>query len=161
MPYASLSSAWLAVALIAAYALGGISPGWWIVRRAGGGDIRARGSGTTGATNVGRVLGERGFLAVLALDALKGGCAVAGARVLVPASPWSVLAFPAVVAGHIWPIWLGFRGGRGAGPLLGGCIALSVYLALCSVVAGLAILAATRQRFLAGAVAFTASVVFM
>src|SRR5580658_10788350 len=146
MPYAFLPSAWLALALVAAYVLGGVSPGWLAVRLAGGGDVRARGSGTTGATNAGRVLGDRGFILVLALDALKGGVAVEIARVLAPASPWAVLAVPAVVAGHIWPIWLGFRGGRGAAPLLGCCIALSPWLALGSVLPGLALLAATKQR---------------
>lgn len=159
MPPAALAR--LAAALAAAYALGGVSPGWWLVRRAGSGDVRTQGSGGTGATNVGRVLGERGFLAVLALDAAKAALAVLGARLLAPGSPWHVLALPAVIAGHIWPVWLGFRGGRGAAPLLGGSLAMRPALPLSGVALGLTVIFLTRNRFLGGLVAFVSTLVLM
>jgi glycerol-3-phosphate acyltransferase PlsY len=120
----------LVFALILAYALGCLSPGWWLVRRKTGADLRAQGSGVTGATNAGRVLGPAAGILVLALDAAKGALAVLVAGWIARASAWPALALPAVVAGHIWPAPLRFRGGRGAGPLLGGCIALNPFFAL-------------------------------
>jgi len=162
VPFSQPQPAWLLPLLLAAaYALGGISPGWFLVRRAGAGDIRTQGSGATGATNVGRILGTRGFILVLALDALKGAAAVAGVRLIAPASPWAALALPAVIAGHIWPVWLGFRGGRGGGPLLGGTLALAWQLALYPALIGIALGLLTRNRFLAGASAFAISLIAM
>lgn len=149
----------LALALLLSYALGGISPGWWLVRRASGGDIRDQGSGRTGATNARRVLGERGFGIVLLLDAAKGAIAVLGSRLLAPESAWADLALPAVIAGHVWPVWLGFRGGRGGGPLLGGCIAFDWRLAAISILVGLPAGALARRRFVAGAAAVGTSLV--
>jgi glycerol-3-phosphate acyltransferase PlsY len=151
MPPFLSTPAGLAMLLAGAYAIGGISPGWWLVRRSRGGDIRDVGSGQTGATNVGRVLGNRGFGLVLLLDAVKGAAAVLGVRLLAPSTPWAALALPAVIAGHIWPVWLGFRGGRGGGPLLGGCAAFDWRLASVSVLVGLAIGGLARNRFAAGA----------
>jgi acyl phosphate:glycerol-3-phosphate acyltransferase len=153
--------AWLSLLLIAAYAIGGISPGWLIVKLAGGGDIRQQGSGATGATNVGRVLGAKGFLYVLFLDACKGALAVAAVRLLLPGNPWDSLALPAVIAGHIWPVWLGFRGGKGGGPLLGGTLALRWELALFPALLGIAIGLLGRNKFLAGASAFFISLIAM
>ncbi len=147
--------------LLAAYALGGVSPGWLLVRRAGGGDIRQHGSGATGATNVGRVLGARGFIFVLFLDATKGAVAVYAVRHLSGGAPWAALALPAVIAGHIWPVWLGFRGGRGGGPLLGGAWALQWQVAVIPAVLGIGIGLAARNRFLAGASAFAISMILM
>ncbi len=156
------SSAWLLpLLLVAAYGLGGISPGWLLVRQAGGGDIRQRGSGATGATNVGRILGTKGFLFVLFLDACKGAIAVMAVRALGAGNPWASLALPAVIAGHIWPVWLGFRGGRGGGPLLGGTLALRWELAVFPALLGIAIGLLGRNRFLAGASAFTISMIAM
>ncbi len=115
----------LVVALLVAYGLGCLSPGWWLARRVRGADLRASGSGGTGATNAARVLGGWAFAVVLLLDAAKAALAVIIARWFVPVGGWASLALPAVVAGHIWPAPLRFKGGRGAGPLLGGCVALN------------------------------------
>ena len=162
MPPAIPPPAWLLPALLlAAYGLGGLSPGWWLVRRAKGADLRTQGSGATGATNAGRVLGTRGFILVLVLDAIKGAVAVIGVRLLAPGSPWTALALPAVVAGHIWPIWLGFRGGRGGAPLLGGSLACNGPLTLVAIAVGVGIGLLGRNRFLAGAVAFVLSMLLM
>ncbi|PTX91358.1 glycerol-3-phosphate acyltransferase [Opitutus sp. ER46] len=117
----------LIVALCVGYALGCLSPGWLLVRRATGQDLRQTGSGGTGATNAARVLGGRAFLLVMALDALKAAAAVLLARWLAPETPWHVLAMPAAVAGHIWPAPLRFKGGKGAAPLLGGAVALNPF----------------------------------
>ncbi len=68
----------------AAYALGSLSPGWWLVRRQAGVDLRNEGSGATGATNAARVLGKKAYAWVLILDTLKGFAAVLAARWLAP-----------------------------------------------------------------------------
>jgi glycerol-3-phosphate acyltransferase PlsY len=124
MPASAPSPEWLVPAIaIGAYALGSISPGWWLVRRKAGIDLRTEGSGATGATNAARILGKRAYVLVMALDTMKGAVALLGARLLAPHSPWAALAAPAVVAGHIWPVWLKFKGGRGAATLMGDCLA--------------------------------------
>ena len=146
----------LLLTLALSYSVGGISGGWILVRLAGRGDLRTQGSGVTGATNAGRVMGTRGFLVVMLFDAAKAAAAVVVAQKVV-AGPWAHLAFPAVVAGHIWPPWLRFKGGRGAAPLLGGLIAFNPILAGASVAVGLAVIAVSRKRFLGSAVAFSAS----
>jgi glycerol-3-phosphate acyltransferase PlsY len=143
--------------LVAAYLLGGLSPGWWLVYRKTGADLRTQGSGVTGATNAARVLGLRWFVIVLALDAAKGAAAVGATRWLVPGATWGSLALPAVVAGHIWPIWLGYRGGRGAGPLLGGVLALAWPAGVGAMALGLAAGGLARKKFVAGATAYVAS----
>src|ERR1700722_2071300 len=84
--------------VVGAYLLGGISPGWWLVRRKTGTDLRAEGSGATGATNAARVLGTRGYVSVLILDTVKGMAAVYAARWLAPGAPWAMLTAPAAVA---------------------------------------------------------------
>jgi glycerol-3-phosphate acyltransferase PlsY len=140
--------AWLAVPL--AYLLGGVSAGYWLVRLRTGTDVRALGSGATGATNAARVLGRGGFVVVLALDAAKGALACLGARFAGLDAGWEFAAAAAVVAGHVWPIQLGFRGGRGLGPLLGAWLALApLAIGGCLLVAGLG-WAVSRQKVLAG-----------
>ncbi len=117
--------------LPAGYLLGSIPFGWLAGRWLAGIDLRQEGSGSTGATNVLRVLGKGPALAVFLLDVLKGTVAVLLAKaVLQPlgefsnASDWGVVAAGlAALAGHIWPVWLGWKGGKavatGLGMLLG------------------------------------------
>lgn len=137
-------AAWLVVPL--AYLLGGLSPGYWLVRWKTGGDLRTQGSGATGATNAARVLGRGGFATVLALDVAKGACAVFAARLAGLAVGGQSAAAAAIVAGHIWPLQLGFRGGRGLGPLLGAWLVLApLAIGACLVFTGL-IWAVLRQR---------------
>jgi hypothetical protein len=102
-----------------AYLLGGVSPGYWLVLMRTGTDVRAQGSGATGATNAARSLGTQGFVMVMLLDTLKGAAAAALTRPAGLSAGWEFAAAAAVVAGHIWPVQLGFRGGRGFSPLLG------------------------------------------
>jgi glycerol-3-phosphate acyltransferase PlsY len=151
-------SEWLVHALVAtAYLMGGISPGWWLVRQKTGIDLRSQGSGVTGASNVRRVLGVRSYVAVLILDVAKGMAAVYLAVWLAPGRPWVMLAAPAVVAGHIWPIWLKFHGGRGAATLMGVCLALNPWIVPIAWMPGLAAWIAWRKGFAARAAAFLAS----
>lgn len=139
----------LAVA-IAAYLLGGFSPGYWLVRWRTGRDVREHGSGGTGATNVGRVLGRGGYALVMALDALKGAVAVFAAQQLQLGATWIYAAALLVVMGHIWPAQLGFRGGRGVATLLGVWLMLSPLVLAPCLALGLIALAALRRFTLAG-----------
>ncbi len=139
---------WLIVP--AAYLLGGVSPGYWLVRLRTGADVRTVGSGTTGATNAARVLGGGGFALVLALDALKGALAALAARWAGLDGGWEFAAALAVVVGHVWPVMLGFRGGKGLGPLLGAWLVLApLAIGACLLIAAIA-WAFTRRRVLSG-----------
>jgi acyl phosphate:glycerol-3-phosphate acyltransferase len=118
--------------IVLAYLLGSIPFGYLIVRLRGRGDVRASGSGGTGATNVTRSAGRWAGLLTLALDALKGALAILLARSLLTASfgsDWAIAAAGvAVIVGHCFPVWLRFRGGKGVATGLG------VFLVLAPVV---------------------------
>lgn len=102
---------WLAPA---AYLLGSIPFGFLIVKLVGGGDIRFRGSGNIGATNVAREAGALPGVATLLLDGAKGYFAVwLAARVTDDNPRWMILAALLTIVGHTFPVWLRFQGGRG------------------------------------------------
>ena len=123
------------VALIG-YLLGSIPFGLIISRRRAKIDIRQYGSGKTGGTNVLRTLGRKAFLMVAFLDISKGALAVVFAGLIVGQEFMivgnsglgplfaRVIAALAAMAGHIWPVFLKFKGGRGVATFLGGLIAL-------------------------------------
>jgi glycerol-3-phosphate acyltransferase PlsY len=105
--------------LLAGYLLGSIPSGYLAGRWLKGVDIRSLGSGSTGATNVLRQFGKGPALVVFLVDVLKGTAAVLLAKLLLqplgitPESDWWVVATGlAALAGHIWPVWLGWRGGK-------------------------------------------------
>ena len=102
-----------------AYLLGSIPWSYLIVKLLQGRDVRTVGSGNAGATNVMRAAGKAAGAAALVLDCAKGVAAVAGARAL-GAPEWLVgVATLAVVAGHIYPVFLGWRGGKGVATAAG------------------------------------------
>ncbi len=108
-----------------AYGIGSLPFGVWLGRLVTGRDIRAAGSGHSGGTNAARQGGWRLGVLVAALDVAKGALAVYLA-VRWGASPWApALAAAAAVAGHCWPVFAGFRGGMGLGPLGGAMLVLS------------------------------------
>lgn len=116
------------------YLLGSIPFGLLLTKLAGLGDIRGIGSGNIGATNVLRT-GSKGLAAAtLILDGLKGAAAVWLARALVP-TDIVMFAGLAAVLGHLFPVWLSFKGGKGAATGLGVLIAAAwpVGLAACAV----------------------------
>jgi acyl phosphate:glycerol-3-phosphate acyltransferase len=107
-----VNTVWLAP--FAAYFLGSIPVGYLIVRLRGGADVRAAGSGNIGATNVGRVAGAAPGALTLLLDCAKGYLAVWLAIEWSDGNiRWMMLAAVAVVLGHMFPVWLEFRGGKG------------------------------------------------
>jgi glycerol-3-phosphate acyltransferase PlsY len=126
----------LSFTIAIAYLIGSIPFGYLIVRFKRGGDIRQTGSGGTGATNVSRRAGKTAGVVTLLLDALKGTTAVLIAKAISAGASdaaWIVtVAAIAVVLGHIFPVWLGFRGGKGVATGVG------VFLALAPIAVGLA-----------------------
>jgi glycerol-3-phosphate acyltransferase PlsY len=110
--------------VLAAYLLGSISFGLVAARRAGI-DLRTVGSGNIGATNVGRALGKKTGIVVMVLDALKGVLPAVLARlVLTGQAPWIAGVAVAAVVGHLFPVWHGFRGGKGVATTAGVMLAV-------------------------------------
>jgi glycerol-3-phosphate acyltransferase PlsY len=127
------------------YLIGGLSAGYWIVRWKTGGDVRKHGSGSTGATNTGRVLGSGGFTLVALLDISKGALVVTLARFMDPSLLLAWVAGFAVVVGHIWPVQLGFRGGKGIAPMTGVWLSLAPLALAPSLLLCLLLLAKLRR----------------
>lgn len=115
---------------LSAYLLGCCTTGYYLVRSRTGQDIRELGSGSVGARNVSRVLGWSGFVVTLLGDFTKGAFAVWGARLLSNDPHLADFAMLAVVAGHIWPAQLRFRGGKGMATSLGALCVFDFHLAL-------------------------------
>lgn len=160
-----------AFAVLAAYLLGAI-PFGYLAGRLRGVDIRTLGSRNVGATNVFRTLGKPIGIAVMVLDIAKGVAAAVLARVITD-DPWPLIAAGAAVAGHVYPLWLRFRGGKGVAVGGGVAIGLVPLAALVLVPVWVLVIALTRYVSLGSiivAVAFaptvwalgygTASVVF-
>ena len=134
--------------VVLAYLLGSIPFGYLIVRLRGGGDVRETGSGGTGATNVTRRAGRAAGLATLVLDALKGAAAALLARYLLAdgfgVNWWVVAAALAAVLGHVFPVWLRFRGGKGVATGLGVFLSLAPLAVLCALPVFVLVVWATR-----------------
>ena len=133
MPDFSSGVPLLILVATASYLLGSIPFGLVITRALGMGDLRQIGSGNIGATNVLRTGNRAAAAATLILDAAKGAVAVLLARALVGPDAAQVAALFAFL-GHLYPIWLGFRGGKGVATFLGTLLALAwpVGLAACA-----------------------------
>lgn len=127
------------------------------MRKKLGDDIRQTGSGGTGATNVSRRAGKAAGVFTLVLDALKGSIAVLVARSFVGPSPnadWMIAAAAiATIVGHIFPVWLGFRGGKGVATGVGVFLILAPIALLCAGVLFVAIVSMTRYVSLGSIVA--------
>jgi glycerol-3-phosphate acyltransferase PlsY len=113
------------VLVIVAYFLGSIPTGLLLAKMLGGIDIRSTGSGNIGATNVTRTLGWKVGALTLAGDCLKGVIPVAAARLLGFSEGWIALTGFAAFAGHVYTIFLGFKGGKGVATALGVFLAVS------------------------------------
>lgn len=104
---------------VGAYLLGSISSALILAKQRGI-DLREAGSGNPGATNAARVLGERAGRVVLVADAAKGALPALIARAtLGPDDPWTAATGAAAALGHCFPVWHGFRGGKGAATAAG------------------------------------------
>ncbi len=146
------------ITAVVSYLLGSIPFGFLLVRIVTGEDVRASGSGNIGATNVARRSPALG-VATLLLDAAKGLVAVLVARVLFGGPHQQLIMTTAAffaVFGHLFPVWLKFRGGKGVATSLGAFILLTPKSILCMVVVFLLIAVAFRYVSL-GSVAVAAS----
>ncbi len=136
------------------YLLGSIPFGLVLSRIAGHGDIRDIGSGNIGATNVLRT-GSKGLaLLTLLLDVGKGAAAVAIAQSWSP--PAALVAGLCVILGHMFPVWLGFRGGKGVATALGVLLVLAWPVALIALALWFAVVAFSRYSSLAALAAAVA-----
>jgi glycerol-3-phosphate acyltransferase PlsY len=142
----------LAIALVVGYLLGSIPFGLLLTRFAGSGDIRSVGSGNIGATNVLRT-GRKGLAAGTLLgDMLKGAAAVLLMRYLAGLNAGLVAGLGAVL-GHVFPVWLGFKGGKGVATYIGVLIAVSWLVALMFGVIWAVVAGVTRYSSLSGLIA--------
>ena len=148
--------------VIIAYLLGSIPFGYLIVRKKLGDDIRQSGSGGTGATNVSRRAGKTVGVITLVLDALKGSLAVLIAKGLSPDVEWVIAAAAiAVILGHMFPVWLGFRGGKGVATGVGVFSILAPIAVLCAAVIFVSLISLTRYVSLGSIVAAATTPLFV
>ncbi len=148
-----MNDIWIApaTALLLGYLLGSIPFGLVLTRLAGGGDLRSVGSGNIGATNVLRT-GRKGLAAAtLLLDGAKGAVAVLLAQYINP--EYGVLGAAAAFFGHCYPVWLGFKGGKGVATYAGIALALLWPAGLAYAAVWLGTLAVTRYSSLSGLLA--------
>lgn len=140
------------IAFVVGYFLGAIPFGLIVTRLAGKGDIRAIGSGNIGATNVLRTGSKPLAALTLLLDAAKGAAAVLAVAWFI--GPFAIpYGAAGVLIGHLYPVWLKFRGGKGVATLLGILIAILPFVALVYALIWLGLLLVGRISSLAGMVA--------
>lgn len=132
------------IVVLVSYLIGAIPMGYLLGRWVKGVDIREHGSGMIGATNVLRVLGTRWFVLTMFLDALKGYIPTMAAWYLFHTHDMQVAAGIAAVLGHDFPVYIGFRGGRGVATSFGVYAALAMPLAVGMVATGIFIVLALR-----------------
>jgi len=133
---------YLLIGLTLSYLLGSIPSAVWVGKIMFGIDVREHGSGNAGATNTFRVLGKRAGFIVLFLDFFKGLAATSLLFLqekVIPGTPefhnYQMLLGITVVVGHVFPLFAGFKGGKGIASLLGAVVGISWYLALaCAII---------------------------
>ncbi|WP_031219157.1 glycerol-3-phosphate 1-O-acyltransferase PlsY [Alicyclobacillus acidoterrestris] len=136
---------WCILSIIIAYLIGSISTSTIVVKMVSGKDIRQFGSGNAGATNTSRVLGTKWGIAVLVIDALKGMIALSIVSALAHANPVALaLSAIAVVVGHNWPIYFGFRGGKGIATTIGVLLWMAPLMTIIAGILCLVVIALTR-----------------
>ena len=146
-----------ALVCVLGYLLGSIPFGLLLTKAAGLGDIRGIGSGNIGATNVLRT-GRKGLAAgTVVLDGAKGAAAVLIARALVYDQDMALFAGLAAVLGHLFPIWLKFKGGKGVATGLGVLLAASWPIGLVACAVWLLVAATARRSSLASLASFASA----
>lgn len=142
------------LSVLLAYVMGAIPFGYLLVRWKTGGDIRSSGSGNIGATNVLRTTGIVPGVVTLILDIAKGYLAVWVADRTSLGSPfWMSLAALAVMAGHAYPVFLGFKGGKAVASFIGAFLKLVPLATIATLVVFLVIVAKTRYISLGSIIA--------
>jgi glycerol-3-phosphate acyltransferase PlsY len=143
-----------ALSLVIAYLLGSIPTAYLAGRLIKKTDIRRLGGGNMGALNATRELGGLAGGAVLIIDITKGAAAVLIAGALGVTQPWVYAAGFASVIGHCWPLYLKFKGGKGAATAIGVCLTLAPLPFLCVLPLGLAVIWFTSNVTLGMAAGF-------
>ncbi|MBY0481945.1 MAG: glycerol-3-phosphate 1-O-acyltransferase PlsY [Chitinophagaceae bacterium] len=154
--------------IVLAYLIGSIPTSIWVSRRFFNVDIRDYGSGNAGATNTFRVLGSKWGSIVMLVDVLKGVIATSLYIVLpyyltdqLDRTNFMIGLGLAAVAGHIFPIWANFRGGKGVATLLGMAVAIQPIVAVCCIGVFLMVLYLTRFVSLSSILAGVSFMVFI
>lgn len=157
---------WLSgAAVLVGYLLGSLPTAYLVAQRVGGvfADIRLAGDGNAGAANAGHLLGPRWGVLVGAVDITKGFLPVLAFNALVDS--WDTMSGPgllsgvAAMAGHIWPVWLRFRGGRGAATAVGVTAAVLTGPVLLVALPAVALLWRTRNTTLTLAFVYVSSII--
>lgn len=151
----------LALVIVAGYLVGSVSSAIIVCRVLGRTDPRTEGSRNPGATNVLRVAGKDAAAVTLAGDLLKGVLAVALARALAPEPLAWLLAGAAAFVGHLYPVFFGFRGGKGVATALGALLAAIPAAGLGAAVTWGLVVAAFRVSALGALVAFLLAPVYV
>ena len=141
-----------ALVLVIAYLLGAIPFGYILVKLTGGGDVRAQGSGNIGATNVMRTSGKAAGFATLLLDIGKGYLAVWIAQRVCGCPTLMSAAAVTVMAGHAYPVFLRFRGGKAVASFVGAFLCLTPWAIAAEVIVFVAVVAWTRHISMASIV---------
>ena len=155
-----LAFEYAAVALIG-YLLGSIPFGILVSKVARGIDVRMFGSGKTGTANVIRAAGGRAGAVTMMLDLSKASAAVLIAWAIVPTHAAQVVAALAAIMGHIWSVYIKFRGGRGVATYVGSLLAMNWLVGLCTAVIILGIAWLSRYMSLGSIVGIVASFLAM
>ncbi|WP_066818781.1 glycerol-3-phosphate 1-O-acyltransferase PlsY [Frigidibacter mobilis] len=160
MPVITSDTVTLLATVVLAYLLGSVPFGVLITRMMGLGDLRAIGSGNIGATNVLRTGNKGAAAATLILDGGKGAAAVLLARALVGPDA-AQLAGLAAFLGHLYPVWLAFKGGKGVATFLGIMLALAWPVGALCCATWLVVAITSRYSSLSALVAAATSVLWM
>lgn len=132
------------------YLVGSILTGYLLIKYKYGADIRLLGSGTIGARNAGRLYGIGGFCITFIGDAAKGALVMGMAKYVHPSLSYSLLVLLAVLLGHLYPLFLSFRGGKGMSTFCGGALFLHIDWYFMMFFATIFILLLTRSFTIAG-----------
>lgn len=147
---------WELALVAAAYVLGSLPSAWLMVLLVTGKDVRHEGSGNVGAANATRLGGLAVGVAVTLMDVAKGALPVWAMSILNPASGWLAATMLAAVAGHCFPVWLKFRGGKGVAATFGAFLVLAPSAALAAVALWVLVIAVSRRVSVASLVASAA-----
>ena len=132
------------------YVLGCVSTGYYYVLFFSKADVRNSGSKSTGATNVGRILGKKGFIITLVIDILKGVLIAVLCRYFKFDGVHALLCIIALACGHIWPVQLKFHGGKGIAVVLGFIVIWNFFMLIVVTIIGLIVFLFIRKFTISG-----------